>query len=70
MFTLTLTFLTNVMHKVRHFADRNSTCSIYLTGENLFTWTRYSGMDPEVNGFDTIKYPVSRVFAVGVKINY
>ena len=62
--------LTKVMQKVRHFADRNSSCSIYVTGENLLTWTRYSGMDPEVGAFDTIKYPVSRVFAVGVKLNY
>ena len=58
------------MRKVPHFADRNSSCSIYLSGENLLTWTNYSGMDPEVGGFDTIKYPVSRVFAIGLKLNY
>ena len=62
--------LTKVMQKVRHFADRNSSCSIYVTGENLLTWTKYTGMDPEVGAFDTIKYPVSRVFAVGIKLNY
>ena len=62
--------LTEVMRKVPHFADRNSSCSIYLSGENLLTWTNYSGMDPEVGGFDTIKYPVSRVFAIGLKLNY
>ena len=62
--------LTNIMQKVRHFADRNSSCSIYVTGENLLTWTKYTGMDPEVGAFDTIKYPVSRVFAVGIKLNY
>jgi len=27
-------------------------------------------MDPEVGGYDTIKYPVSRIFTLGVKINY
>jgi hypothetical protein len=43
---------------------------VYLSGENLLTFTKYSGMDPEVNGYDTIKYPISRVFAIGVKINY
>ncbi len=62
--------LTNVLRKVPHFAGRNSTCSVYLSGENLLTFTKYSGMDPEVGGYDTIKYPVSRVFAIGVKINY
>ena len=62
--------LTNLLHQVPHFANRNSTCSVYLSGENLFTLTKYTGMDPEVGGYDTIKYPVSRVFAFGVKLNY
>ena len=62
--------LTNALRKVSHFADRSSTCSVYLSGENLFTLTKYTGMDPECGGYDTIKYPVSRVFAVGVKLNY
>ena len=62
--------LTNLIQKVPHFAGRNSSCSVYFSGENLLTWTNYSGMDPEVGGYDTIKYPVSRIFAFGVKINY
>ena len=43
---------------------------MYFSGENLLTWTNYSGMDPEVGGYDTIKYPVSRIFAFVVNINY
>ena len=62
--------LTNVLRKVPHFAGRNSTCRVYVSGENLFTITKYSGMDPEMGGYDTIKYPVSRVFAFGIKLNY
>ena len=62
--------ITKALQRIPHFAGRNSTCSVYLSGENLVTFTNYSGMDPEVGGYDTIKYPVSRVFAVGVKINY
>ena len=58
------------MQRVSHFANRGSSCRIYLTGENLFTLTKYTGMDPEVGGYDAIKYPVSRVFAIGVKLNY
>ena len=61
---------TKLLQKVPHFAGRNSSCSVYFSGENLLTFTNYSGMDPEVGGYDTIKYPVSRVFAFGVKINY
>ena len=45
-------------------------CRVYVSGENLFTITKYSGMDPEMGGYDTIKYPVSRVFAFGIKLNY
>ena len=62
--------LTKVLRKVPHFAGRGSTCRVYVSGENLFTITKYSGMDPEMGGFDTIKYPVSRVFAFGIKLNY
>lgn len=61
---------TRLLRKIPHFALRNSTASIYFSGENLFTITKYSGMDPECGGFDTMTYPVSRVFALGVKINY
>ena len=62
--------LTKVLRKVPHFAGRGSTCRVYVSGENLFTITKYSGMDPEMGGYDTIKYPVSRVFAFGIKLNY
>ena len=62
--------LTSALHRMPHFADRNSSLSIYFSGENLLTLTKYSGMDPEVGGWDALLYPVSRVFAFGVKLNY
>ena len=62
--------LTQILQKLPHFAGRGSSCRVYFSGENLLTFTRYSGMDPEVAGYDTIKYPVSRIFTLGVKINY
>ena len=62
--------LTRALRSIPHFADRNSSASIYFSAENLLTFTKYSGMDPEVGGYDTLTYPVSQVFAVGVKINY
>lgn len=53
---------------------------VYATGENLFTFTNYSGLDPEINsysgaqswtrGIDIGNYPVSRVFLIGVNIKY
>ncbi|RHC27375.1 hypothetical protein, partial [Bacteroides stercoris] len=47
-----------------------SRLSVFLSGENLATITRYSGMDPECGGWDALKYPVSRVFSLGVKLTY
>ncbi len=49
----------------------------YLTGQNLYTFTTYSGMDPEVNyystdnvvmGTDFFTYPQSRTLLIGVNI--
>jgi TonB-linked outer membrane protein, SusC/RagA family len=62
--------LTKLMRRLPHFAERNSSCNIYFSGENLFTFTKYSGMDPEVGGYDTLTYPVHKIFAFGVKLNY
>ncbi len=62
--------LTSVLRKASHFANRNSSLMVYVSGENLFTLTKYSGMDPEVGGYDTLTYPVSRVISLGVKLTY
>ncbi len=51
--------------------------SIYVTGQNLFTITKYSGVDPSVNavGDDILKidyasYPFSRTFLIGANIQF
>jgi len=50
---------------------------IYATGQNLITWTDYSGPDPEVNyagtsntiiGTDFYTYPIARTWTFGVNI--
>jgi len=51
---------------------------IYLSGENLFCLTNYSGMDPELSNADIWslgvdgrdKYPTIRSFTVGANINF
>jgi len=45
---------------------------VYLTGENLLTFTKYDGMDPEVGGvgMDGGQYPVSRAYALGVNLTF
>jgi TonB-linked SusC/RagA family outer membrane protein len=45
---------------------------IYLSAENLATFTDYNGIDPEVgnNGIDSGRYPVAKSFLVGLNINF
>lgn len=62
--------LTSWLRKVGHFADRKSSLYVYVTGENLFTITGYSGMDPECGGWDTMTFPLSRAISFGVKLTY
>jgi hypothetical protein len=50
---------------------------IYISSNNLFTITKYTGYDPEVNSFggsntmigvDNLVYPMARSFLVGLQV--
>lgn len=45
---------------------------LYLSAQNLFTLTRYSGFDPEVGagGVDMGTYPVTRTVSLGLNIQF
>ncbi|MDR2282057.1 MAG: SusC/RagA family TonB-linked outer membrane protein, partial [Sphingobacterium sp.] len=45
---------------------------IYFSAENPFTFTSYSGIDPEVGrvGLDVANYPLPRTFTAGININF
>lgn len=52
-------------------------CRFYVSGENLLTWTKYSGIDPEFSsssvlntGIDSFIYPFSRSYVVGVQVTF
>ena len=53
-----------------------SSLRLYFSAQNLFTWTSYSGYDPEVStrnsamtrGFDYSAYPRATTFTFGVKL--
>ena len=46
-------------------------CRIYVTANNLFTMTDYTGYDPEVGGgVDYGNYPQSRTVMIGANINF
>lgn len=43
---------------------------VYLSGQNLYTFTKYTGIDPEVaaNGIDENVYPLTRTLSVGLNL--
>ncbi|NVO30520.1 SusC/RagA family TonB-linked outer membrane protein [Hymenobacter lapidiphilus] len=60
-------------------AARLRSARIYLAGQNLLTFTDYSGLDPEVNTFsgtntalgtDFLTFPQARVYQVGVNLGF
>ena len=64
----------------KHLLDRYKIkgIRIYVAGQNLLTWTKYTGYDPEVNtfygnlspGFDYGSYPRARTVTVGANLNF
>jgi len=56
-----------------------SNVRVYISGQNLFTITEYSGYDPEIGSFnqnplisgvDNGRFPVARSFTAGASINF
>ena len=48
---------------------------LFISGENLFTWTNYSGIDPEIvdirTGVDEARnYPLARKFTIGLTLKF
>jgi TonB-dependent starch-binding outer membrane protein SusC len=52
---------------------------VYVTGNNLHTWTSYSGFNPDVSsmgvgnvnrGVDVGAYPLARTFTIGINVGY
>ncbi len=50
---------------------------LYISGQNLLTWTKYTGYDPDVNsyagirvGIDAGAYPQSRTFIIGLDVEF
>lgn len=51
---------------------------VYVSGDNLLTFTKFSGMDPEVaaldangnNGISGLKYPISKKILFGVNLGF
>ncbi|GHV49791.1 SusC/RagA family TonB-linked outer membrane protein [Bacteroidia bacterium] len=44
----------------------------YVAGDNLFTFTKFSGLDPERIGLNNrfVSYPQNKIFSIGVNLNF
>jgi TonB-dependent starch-binding outer membrane protein SusC len=64
---------------------RNKNYRVYLQGQNLFTFTKYSGVDPAVSnanigsagnvndlrtGYDNGNYPTNKIMTIGINLNF
>ena len=58
-----------------------NTLRLFVTGSNLFVWTKYTGYDPEVNnsqgaasflmpGLDYFSYPRARTLSAGINLTF
>jgi hypothetical protein len=73
----TLSVSYNVPRKVCKKLYTNS-INLFITGYDLFTWTKYTGQDPEVslpNGitelaYDNAQTPRSKRYAAGITVNF
>ena len=54
---------------------------IFASGDNLLTFTKFSGLDPEVNSFSNtnyyqiggvsdFKYPINKQYLVGARVSF
>ncbi len=70
----TLTFGYSLPHVILQRLGLND-IRVFVSGENLFTWTNYSGIDPEVvdirTGIDDgISYPLARKYTLGLTVKF
>ncbi len=75
---LTYTIPNKLISKTKHIEN----CKVYVSADNIYTFTKYSGYDPEVGisqsnasailsqGFDYGNFPHARTFTFGVNISF
>lgn len=69
----------NIPSRYLNAISRGASMKIYVTGENLLTFTKYEGLDPELGtagstslelGVDKYLYPVGRTFLGGIRLTF
>lgn len=65
--TLSYTMPQSVLEKLKHF----SSIRVYVLGQNLLTWTKWKGLDPEDdNNISLSEYPNPRAITAGIDISF
>ena len=65
--TVGYNFPTKLLNKTRFF----SAAKVYFTARNLFTWTNYTGPDPEIDSNLTYAaYPNTKQFVCGITLSF
>ncbi len=63
--------MTDLMRNIGVLKGDGTRFNFYLSGENLFTFTNYTGIDPEAaDGWDALSYPMSRVISMGINLTF
>lgn len=64
-------------HKKYPILPTTTSCRVFVSGQNLLTLTKYTGLDPEIGGngltnrgIDRGNYPISRKIMLGLKVNF
>lgn len=73
--TLSYSLPSNILQKIKV-----AGCTINLSADNLKTWTKFTGMDPDVPlyrndswtlpGLSSFKYPINKQFIMGIEIKF
>ena len=47
-----------------------SSLTVYLTGQNMVYFTKYSGTAPEIGGVDSGRYPLPKSYILGLQVSF
>ncbi len=65
--TLGYTLPKSILEKTRIL----KTVKLFVQGQNLFTWTKWRGLDPENNSvYGRFQYPNTRTYTAGLNVNF
>lgn len=65
--TLNYTLPKNIVDKTRLLKG----VKLFIQGQNLFTWTKWRGLDPENNAvYGRFQYPNTRTYTAGLNVNF